>query len=751
MRRWRPSPAGRGGPLALVALAIAFNLIVLRAEVAPPQHLNDGSVHLQMIRWAEQRIEQGHLPLDGWYPYLALGSSRFHNYQSTPHILTAYLARVVGAEAAFGWTLYLLLSLWPISVYAGARLLGRERWEAGAAALLAPLVAGAPGLGYEQSSYTWQGRGVWSQLWAMWTLPLAWGLTWRAVSRGRGYALAAAAIAATVSFHFLSGYLALLVLGVWVVARPSELIRRAGRAAIVGAGGLLAAAWILVPLLGDRAFAGRSVFLQDTIFQDSFGASRVMGWLLSGELFDDRRLPLLSLMAAAGLVICLARFRDDRSRALVGVSLLSLVLFFGRSFLGPAVELLPGGRDLLMRRFVIGVHLGGILLGGVGAAWAGRLALDRLRAWRPRLGRGAAGAAVVVAGVVVLAPAWVERAAYAAGGARTVQAQREADRSDGADVANLVATAKRIGPGRMFAGLRGSWGGDYKVGFIPVYSVLANQDADALGFTFRTPSLSTDVEAFFDDRNPDHYRLFNVRYLILPEDREPPVRALPIAQRGRHLLWALPTEGYLGVVDTIAPIPADRSNIAVQTRQFLDGTLPGLGIHPLVAFDGIETPDPTLDTERFPEEPAGEVHGVTARPTEGSFSGEVTAARGAVVILRATFDPRWEILVDGEERPGQLVAPSYVGVRVSPGRHTVSFRYRAYDQHAALALVGVLALLGLWLLPRWGVHRRVLGEVTDRRVAPATPPRGSGRAPAPERSPSRPPPSGPPSGGAAPD
>ncbi len=39
---------------------------------------------------------------------------------------------MIGPEAAFRWTLYLLLSLWPVSVYLGARLLGAGRGAAGA-------------------------------------------------------------------------------------------------------------------------------------------------------------------------------------------------------------------------------------------------------------------------------------------------------------------------------------------------------------------------------------------------------------------------------------------------------------------------------------------------------------------------------------------------------------------------------------------------------------------------------------------
>ena len=84
------------------------------------QNLNDASVHRSMIAWASDRVEDGHLPLDGWYPDLALGSSRFHHYQSLPHVLTGFLALAVGSQRALSWTLYLGMALWPIAVSPGA-------------------------------------------------------------------------------------------------------------------------------------------------------------------------------------------------------------------------------------------------------------------------------------------------------------------------------------------------------------------------------------------------------------------------------------------------------------------------------------------------------------------------------------------------------------------------------------------------------------------------------------------------------
>ena len=72
---------------------------ILRGETAKAVNLNDSSFHLQMVRWAGGQIREGRVPLDGWYPYLTLGSSFFHHYQSLPHTLTAYDRRASPVRA----------------------------------------------------------------------------------------------------------------------------------------------------------------------------------------------------------------------------------------------------------------------------------------------------------------------------------------------------------------------------------------------------------------------------------------------------------------------------------------------------------------------------------------------------------------------------------------------------------------------------------------------------------------------------
>ena len=137
-------------PWLFVAGACVFSLLTLSGELATVQPVNDETLHFEMVRWAVQQIHEGNvLPLDGWFPYLSLGDAQFSHYQSLPHLLTAYASLVFGSDSAERWAGYLLFALFPLSVYAGTRLLGWSRWTAGGAALVTPLLVSVTGYGYE--------------------------------------------------------------------------------------------------------------------------------------------------------------------------------------------------------------------------------------------------------------------------------------------------------------------------------------------------------------------------------------------------------------------------------------------------------------------------------------------------------------------------------------------------------------------------------------------------------------------------
>ena len=715
----------RGAPI-LVIMAVGFNLWSLRSERLSVAYPNDSGMHLQMTTLAMDLLRHGLSPFDHWYPLLSLGSPFFVQYQSSTAVITGALSILFGAPSTYAWSLYLLLSLWPVCVYWSTRLFAWGPWESAVAAALAPLLFTVTGRGFGHQSYLWIGSGLWSQLWAMWTLPLAGALSWRYISQKKSLFAAVAMLSLTIAFHFLSAYFAALTLGVWVLIRPSQFFTRASRALLLGGTALLSTAWVTLPLLVHAPWIAVNQFQVGTTIDNSYGARKVLDWLISGQIYDWRRWPVITVFAGVGLVACLCRWgRDERARGVVGLWVLSLVLFFGRPTLGPLLDALPENQSLLLQRYIMGLQLAGLMLAGIGIVATGvafshralrrvpqdwfvtpRAALVRVPWLRTPL--------LIVLLTAVMTPGWFEVARYDHASATLITTQRATDSTQGAQVNSLVGLARREGGGRIYAGMPSNWGHHFYVGAVPVYIYLEQHGVDAVGFTLRTSSLMTDPEAYFDENVLGDYGVFGIRYLLLPAHHPPPVRATLVRTAGQYQLWKVlgaRDAALIQIVDTYGAIAANSANLGPQTAQFLRSPLAGRAIYPMIDFDGRGTPRATLPSVAQRHGPAGIVTRQSHDLLYGqSASASVATRRRAVVLLKVSYDPGWRATVDGHPTPTVMLAPALVGVVVPSGAHRVVFTYHGYGDYRFLVGVAVVTQLGVGFGPWWWRSRRGTGR-----------------------------------------
>ncbi len=722
-----PSPSGaawvdRFGPWLLVALAVGWGLYELRPELRAVPYLDDSSLHQQMVRFASEKLRQGHLPLTSWWPYLGLGSPQFLHYQSLPATLSGAVGTAFDPDTVFRWSMYLLLALWPLTVYWSARLFGLSRWTAAAAAAISPLLASAAGIGYETKAYVWIGYGVWTQLFASWTLPLAWGFTYRALSSLRGAFWAVLFIMVTVALHFETGYLAFVPLAVWPFLVPSDLWRRLGRAVAVGAAALAASAWVIVPLLDQSHWAARNQVLGGTGLENGYGARQMLSWLVSGQLYDDGRWAVVTTLLAVGIAVCIWRWRTNvAGRALVSIWVVTLLMTFGRTTFGGLYRVLPGSSDIFIRRFQMGVHLSGILLAGIGAVFVGRAVLEaalRLfpeerRGWAMEpAGRGLVAGLCVIGLVVVLAPAWSALDAYDGHNATNIGLQAGADTQESPQIDSLLAYVRDHPRGRVYAGSPTNWGQNFLVGAVPVFKYLEAKDVDEVGYTLRTASLMTDPEYNFDETNPGDYPLFGIGYVIVPESATPPVPAHRVECSGNYCLWALPKPGYIHVYDTVGVLTATRADVGSESIALLESPLLSHWQDLTVAFNGQAAAAPTAGADAGPGlvGPPGRVITERADLENGAAGAVVTANRRATVVLSSSYDPGWSATVNGRPSPTVMVAPALVGVVVGPGVHRVAFRYSGYGSYDGLFVLALVVLAILALAPI--IWRRTRGSTT---------------------------------------
>jgi hypothetical protein len=153
-------------------------------------------------------------------------------------------------------------------------------------------------------------------------------------------------------------------------------------------------------------------------------------------------------------------------------------------------------------------------------------------------------------------------------------------------------------------------------------------------------------------------------------------------------------------------------------------------LYPTVEFAGSPAAPPTADAE---DEDAGKglgsVRSQVAQPEQGRFEAEVDVRRRAMLVLKSSFDPRWQVTVDGREVEPQMIAPSFVGREIGPGRHTVEFEYVPYGAYWLVFLISIGSIVVLALIDR---RRRPAIEAA-RAVPPFTDPPRHGRRRRPRR------------------
>jgi hypothetical protein len=406
--------------------AVAFNLYYLFPEVAiRVPALNDDVLHLLTLQQTVAALAAGKDPTDFWLGQIGFGYPLFHYYQHLPDVapavLYALLSRVIRSmpplDLVLSWISYLLLSLFPLSIYWSMRRFGFDRLPSAFAGLAASLISANFIYGLDFGSYVWAGSGLYTQLWAMVLLPPTLAQGYVALRTGRGFFWAVVLLAATLLCHLVYGYIALgsLVLIAALVDGPNPLApfpareggtpergsgvgaplpaagrgrglgryldaplsltlrnlgRRGARLVLLFALVALVISYFLVPFFLDHAYMNRSVWERPEKY-DSFGAAQVLGWLVKGQLFDYGRFPSLTLLAGVGVLVCVWRWRQERYRIPLGLAALWLVLYFGRPAWGSLLDLLPLSRDLQFHRLIGGVHLAGIFLIGIGlgALW----------------------------------------------------------------------------------------------------------------------------------------------------------------------------------------------------------------------------------------------------------------------------------------------------------------------------------------------------------------------------------------------
>jgi hypothetical protein len=718
---------------AVVLVPTLFTALALLPELTVPvPSNNDDATHFLLIQRASEALGSGENVLDHWVPQLELGFPWFIYYQPLPALVVVLLHRalfgLVDLLTVFNAVRYLLLVGFPLTVFWSLRRMGVNAAGAAVAAAAAPLLSGDFRYGFDYDSYVWRGFGMFTQLTAMHlsfvTVAVA-SSSLRSRSRS-ALGWLALVLSALVLTHLIYAYMMAITLGALAVAGATsraDIPRRFARLVIAGIPAGLITAWLWLPFITQTAFLGASPFLQPEKY-DSYGAPTILGWLVSGDLMDHGRLPIITALVALGIVASVLT-RTPVARTGLVLFVLWLVLYFGRPTLDGLVSLLPMHDGLLLHRFIGSVELFALVLVAIGAAWI----FERTNAAASPRRLALAGALALVA----LAPAMAERASFYALNTLWMRQTLTAIDAD-QDARTILSSLSAQPAGRVFAGLRSTGYGPLMNFGIPFNSVRFSDFLIFNRFTvvaapYSSLSLNADLVWDFAIDRPEDYQLFDLRYVVAPTATAMPSFLRPITRTTRYVLYSAPTTGYAtyGEVVDRQSVPSQRALFAVNRPWFSSADVTALRFH---RFDF-----PATSERTSPEGAAGcsEPTYSYERVQPSRIDMLVGCNTASTLVVKATYHPNWHVFVDGVETQTFMVSPSFIGVAVGPGDHFVIAENRSTALKTPLfwggSLVFVLVLAYLWRerlrrlgtqLFRWSqssrVGRTMLHQSTTRRI-----------------------------------
>lgn len=706
---------GRLGRLA-IGLLVAAPMILTALALLPEltirvPNLNGDAFQFLLVQRISEVMSLGGNPLDVWVPQLELGFPQAFYYQNLPHLAVVLLDRLALGSfdlfTLFNLVRWLLFVLFPLTVFWSMRRMGFSTVASAMAAAASPLISGAFRYGFEYDSYTWRGFGMYTQLWAMHLSFIALACAHRVVERGNGYLTAVLGLSLLVLSHLVYAYMMVitLVLVAIVGARRATIVARFVRLGVVGLVVLAVTAYQWLPFLISPQYLNASPYLQSYKY-DSFGAPAILGWLFTGDLFDHGRLPVLSLLLGLGVVAALMQRSRLAVLALAGFAVW-LVLYFGRPTLGPLFDLFPLHDGLLLHRFIGEMELFAIPLIGLGGSLVWRAVMRLTLGWRELFGGRWRPALAAFALLLLLVPALSERWGFYAVNTEDMRLADDAVRADDG-LGAIIETLKSFPQGgRVYAGLREDWGKQLDLGGLNVRDVLTFNEIPVAGPGYQGLSLNSDLMWWFRDQEPSQYDLVDARYVVTPATLKVPGFYSLIQRSGRYSLYRVATTGATAFVAI-----ESRQRAATQGDLFAanlawfrgDGPAAGRFIH----WDYIDAAGASDTSSGCPE-------GQTLFEVDGpdSIHVVVDCPLAADLVFKVTYHPNWQVTVDQQAVSTFMASPSYVGIHLPPGRHSVKAVYTATATKVPLLAfgLGVMLLAAVlrrrldWLPARLGASR----------------------------------------------
>ncbi len=743
--------------IALLLFAVGFNLWTYRSEPTATVDPNDNTFQFALVERTNQIWDYadkhctGIIPsnlfcklsllTDHWVPNWAEGYNLPYYYSHIPQITIVASYRLFHTIfpnniSLFGYyhlIIYLLLCLFPLSLFLALRIIGISWLSSGIGALVASHLSTDGLYGLDPASFLWRGFGLSSQLFAMIWFPLAVAAAWK-YFQSRNASLRSAMqpmmfLALTTAGHLGIGIIGFMTIGIFAMSSllQSFLTNSINKESlnnfkislwkllwIFGGVGLLLGYWIL-PILKDGNYHNISVW--DPIWKfDSYGYREILKNLFNGDLFDFGRFPILTLLVGAGIFSTL--YGNYFSFGILFV--FWLVLYFGRTTWGSLIDLIPGMSEFHISRFIVGLHISGLFLIPLVIEWF----LSKISK-KTYIGVTIACSVLLVLAVYPQTLRYAKHNDFLVDRANTNHALVQAD-SD--QLISTLKTKLAKTSGRVYFGRGGNWGKNFKVAETPYYLYASTYGIPTVLWLPETWSPNSDTEQFFSDNRAVDYTLYNVRYVVTPADlSKTEIQPFwkPLATGKTWKLYEVETDGFITAGVKPAVVSVDKETYTNLVHLWIISDFPKSGLYPELTFDKNYPKNTGLPNFRMIDNatykiPNGTNHALFAetpryeagevRPKIISQSNDhdmIFTAKAEIpkdcteclVVLRQTYHPSWQATVDGKSVKTISVFPFYTAITIrSSGTHEIIFHYQHSNIKLTLQLVSFITICFIsWL------------------------------------------------------
>jgi hypothetical protein len=599
-------------------------------------------------------------------------------------------------------------------------------------------------------------------------------------------------LAATTAGHLGIGMIAMLSVGFLAISFPimaflrqqnlkeifsiskEQMIRLT---LVAGVAIFLLSYWIVPTFIHDKF---HNISFWDPVWKfDSYGWKETMIRLFNGDLFDFGRAQVITYLTILGAIVSMIarksgkifarttselrvqeNFSTNEARDLSPFALLFvfwILFYFGRTTWGGLIDLIPGMKEFHLSRFLVGVHISGMILAPIGFVWladfVSRYLYIVFRKFihispntNPQIPVPVYLTSITLVLIVLLPPVYKWTVTYNELNDRLIIQANTNYAKIKTDEELLFAKLRSLPTARIFAGRGGTYGKTFEVAETPYFMHLSTYGLQTTLWLPETWSMNSDTEQYFSEDKEKDYDLYNIRYAVAPPDYTPQPFWQYLDGSASWKLYQVPTSGYFTVGVRAAVVATDKRSFINVEHLWIQSDAHKLGLFPELTYAGGYPKKYGLPNFRMideanyvtpasPNEPSqggpdGKVHNIWTEPPlylpDGFQSQEQlnAASRSAyndmkligpevnetdmilktkvevgakclecIVVLKETFHPGWRVTVDGKSITPFIVFPFFIGIPVLPGTHTIVASYEPSTLKVGLLWVTILTVV----------------------------------------------------------